>query len=93
MVLSVKPLPNDSDRVTKGKNHELKPRTIANSGYFGDNYCRLRPILKVNRLLYLGKWTFVELHNLEDKLEGNCVILDHKMHEGRAWIKARRIRN
>ena len=93
MVLSVKPLPNDSDRVTKGKNHELKPRTIANSGYFWDNYCRLRPILKVNRLLYLGKWTFVELHNLEDKLEGNCVILDHKMHEGCAWIKARRIRN
>ena len=93
MVLSIKPLPNDSDRVTKGKNHELQPRTIGNSGYFWDNYCRLHPILKVNRLLYLGKWTFVELHSLENKLEGNCVILDHRMHEGHAWIKAKRIRN
>ena len=93
MVLSVKPLPNDNDEVTVGKGHELQPKTVANAGYFWDNYCRFRPILKVNKLLYLGRWTFVELHRFEDKLEGKWIILGHKMHEGRAWIKAKRIRN
>ena len=81
MVLSVKPLPNDSDELTVGKGHELQPKTVANAEYFW------------NKLLYLGRWTFVELHCFEDKLEGNWVILGHKMHEGRAWIKAKRIRN
>ena len=93
MVISVKPLPNASDEVTLGKGHELQPKTVMNSGYFWDNYCKFRPILKVNRLLYLGRWAFIELHQFDDKLEGNWVILDHKMHEGRAWIKAKRIRN
>ena len=93
MVLTVKPLPNDSDSTKQGKGHELQPKTVANAGYFRDNYCKFRPILKVNKLLYLGRWTFIELHRFEDKLEGNWVILDHKMHEGRAWIKAKRIRN
>ena len=71
----------------------MQPKTVANAGYFWDNYCKLRPILKVNKLLYLGRWTFVELHQFEDKLEGNWVILGHKLHEGRAWIKTKRIRN
>ena len=93
MVVSIKPLPNDSDSTKSGKGHDLKLKTVMNSGYFWDNYSKLRPILKVNKLLYLGKWTFVELHSLENKLEGNSVILDHKIHEGRAWIKAKRIRN
>ena len=93
MVISVKPLPNDSDEAKPGKGHELQPRTVANAGYFWDNYCKFRPILKVNKLLYLGRWTFVELHQFEDKLEGKWVILDHKIHEGRAWIKAKRVRN
>ena len=92
MVLSVKPLPNDSDETKPGKGHELQPKTVANSGYFWDNYYKFRPILKVNKLLYLGRWTFVELHWFEDKLEGKWIILGHKMHEGRAWIKATRIR-
>ena len=55
MVISVKPLPNDSDELTVGKGHELQPKTVANAGYFWDNYCRFRPILKVNNLLYLGR--------------------------------------
>ena len=93
MVLSVKPLPNDSDELTVGKGHELQPKTVMNSGYFWDNYCKFRPILEVNKILYLGRWTFVELHHFEDKLEGSWIILGHKMHEGRAWIKAKRIRN
>ena len=93
MVLSVKPLPNDSDEVTVGKGHELQPETVANAGYILDNYCKFRPNLKVNKLLYLGRWTFVELHRFEDKLEGKWIILGHKMHEGRTWIKAKRIRN
>ena len=93
MVLSVKPLPNASDEVTIGKGHGLQPKTVANAGYFWDNYCRLRPILKVNKLLYLGRRTFIDLHRFEDKLEGNWVILGHKIHEGRTWIKAKRIRN
>ena len=37
MVLSVKPLPNDSDEVTMGKERELQSRTVANAGYFWDN--------------------------------------------------------
>ena len=77
MVLTVKPLPNASDSNKQGEGHDLKPKTVMNSGYFWDNYSKFRPILKVNKLLYLGKW----------------IILDHKMHEGRAWIKAKRIRN
>ena len=93
MVISTKPLPNDSDKVAKGGNHDLQPKTVMNSGYFWDNYSKFRPILKVNKLLYLGKWTFIEMYHFQDKLEGNWVILDHKMHEGRAWIKAKRIRN
>ena len=93
MVISVKQLPNDSDEAKPGKGHELQPRTVANAGYFWDNYSKFRPILKVNKLLYLGRWTFVELHQFEDKLEGKWVILDHKIHEGRAWIKAKRVRN
>ena len=93
MVLSVKPLPNDSDKVVKGGNHDLQPKTVMNSGYFWDNYCKFRPILKVNKILYLGRWTFVELHHFQEKLEGKWIILGHMMHEGRAWIKAKRIRN
>ena len=93
MVISIKPLPGDSNRTSKGKGHVLQSKTIVNSGYFWDNYCNFRPILKVNRLLYLGRWTFIELHRFEGKLEGNLIILEHKMHEGRALIKAKRIRN
>ena len=89
MVISVKPLPNASDEATVGKGHELQPKTVMNSGYFWDNYCKFRPILKVNKTLYLGRWTFVELHHFQDKLEGRWIILGHKMHEGRAWIKAK----
>ena len=89
MVISIKPLPGDSDRTLKGKGHVLQPKTIVNSGYFWDNYCKFCPILKVNQLLYLGRWTFIELHRFEDKLEGNWVILDHKMHEGRVGLRLR----
>ena len=66
---------------------------LVNAGYFWDNYCRICPILKVNKLLYLGRWTFVELHRFEDELEGNWIILGHKIYEGKAWIKAKRVRN
>ena len=93
MVISIKPLPSDSDSSKPGKGHELQSKTVMNSGYFWDNYRKFRPILKVNKMLYLGKWTFVAMHPFQDKLEGKWIILDHKMHEGRAWIKAKRIRN
>ena len=93
MVISIKPLPSDSDSSKPGKGHGLQSKTVVNSGYFWDNYRKFRPILKVNKMLYLGKWTFVEMHPFQDKLEGKWIILDHKMHEGRAWIKAKRIRN
>ena len=69
MVISTRPLPNDSDKVAKGGNHDLQPKTVMNSGYFWDNYCKFRPILKVNKMLYLGKWTFVEMYHFQDKLE------------------------
>ena len=91
MVLTVKPLPNASDSNKQGEGHGLKPKTVMNSGYFWDNYSKFRLILKVNKLLYLGKWTFIEMYHFQDKLEGKWIILDHKMHEGRAWIKTKRI--
>ena len=93
MVLSTKPLPHDSEEAKQRGKHELQPKTVMNAGHFWDNYCRLCPILKVNKLLYFGRWTFVELHQFEDKLERSWIILDHKIHEGRAWVKAKRIRN
>ena len=71
MVLTVKPLPNASDSNKQGEGHDLKPKTVMNSSYFWDNYCKFHPILKVNKILYLGRWTFVELHHFQDKLEEN----------------------
>ena len=41
MVISLKPLPGDSDEITEGKGHELQSKTVANAGYFWDNYCRI----------------------------------------------------
>ena len=38
MVLTVKPLPNDSDSNKKGTGHALLPKTVMSSGYFWDNY-------------------------------------------------------
>ena len=37
MVLSVKPLTEDSDSTKQGKAYALQPKTVANAGYFWDN--------------------------------------------------------
>ena len=93
MVISIKPLPSDSDSSIPGKGHGLQSKTVMNSGYFWDNYCKFRPILKVNKMLYLEKMDFCGDLPFSRQVGGKWIILDHKMHEGRAWIKAKRIRN
>ena len=52
MVLTVKPLPNDSDSTKQGKGHDLQPKTVVNAGYFWDNYCKFCPIFE-------GESTFI----------------------------------
>ena len=89
MVISVKPLPGDSDAYAPLKTHQLKAKTEGNAEFFWNNYCQLQPIFEVKRLLYLGKWTFLEVDCMGDALDGCWTSVGHKAFEGKAWSKLR----
>ena len=90
MVVSLLPLPGLSD-LNKSFDVDPSPRTTEKAEFFWMNYRNLVPVYKRKGRKVQGWWTFVELDRL-DILE-DFDIIDHKVYEGKPWLKIKRFRN
>ena len=90
MVVSLLPLPGLSD-LNKSFDVDPSPRTTEKADFFWMNYRNLVPVYKRKGRKVEGWWTFVELDRLD--ILKDFDIIDHKVYEGKPWLKIKRFRN